>query len=174
METLALIIVSVSAALVMGIPLGIWAGRNDAAERFLRPVLDAMQTVPAFAYLLPLVLLFGIGAATASISTVIFALPPAVRLTSLGIRGVQPTALEVSGSFGSTRRQTLRKVQLPMAKPSIMLGVNQTIMMAMGMVVIASIVAGSRGCSGGPRRSSPRGRICTAASSPDLGCCGYG
>ena len=100
-----------------------------------------MQTVPAFAYLLPLVLLFGIGAATAIIATLIFALPPAVRLTSLGIRGVPPTALEVAGSFGSTRRQTLRKVQLPMAKPSIMLGVNQTIMMAMGMVVIAAIVA---------------------------------
>jgi glycine betaine/proline transport system permease protein len=141
METLALIIVSVSVALLIGIPLGIWTGRNDRAEKVLRPVLDAMQTVPAFAYLLPLVLLFGIGAATAIISTLIFALPPAVRLTSLGIRGVPPTALEVSGSFGSTRRQTLRKVQLPMAKPSIMLGVNQTIMMAMGMVVIASIVA---------------------------------
>jgi glycine betaine/proline transport system permease protein len=141
METLALIIVSVGAALLVGIPLGIWAGRSDRAEKFLRPVLDAMQTVPAFAYLLPLVLLFGIGAATAIISTLIFALPPAVRLTSLGIRGVPPTALEVSGSFGSTRRQTLRKVQLPMAKPSIMLGVNQTIMMAMGMVVIAAIVA---------------------------------
>ena len=141
METLALIIVSVGMALLIGIPLGIWAGRNDRAERILRPVLDAMQTVPAFAYLLPLVLLFGIGAATAIISTLIFALPPAVRLTSLGIRGIPPTALEVSGSFGSTRRQTLRKVQLPMAKPSIMLGVNQTIMMAMGMVVIASIVA---------------------------------
>jgi glycine betaine/proline transport system permease protein len=141
METLALIIVSVTTALVIGIPLGIWAGRSDRAERLLRPLLDAMQTVPAFAYLLPLVLLFGIGAATAIISTLIFALPPAVRLTSLGIRGVPTTALEVSGSFGSTRRQTLRKVQLPMAKPSIMLGVNQTIMMAMGMVVIASIVA---------------------------------
>lgn len=141
METLALIIVSVGTALLIGIPLGIWAGRNDRAEKFLRPVLDAMQTVPAFAYLLPLVLLFGIGAATAIISTLIFALPPAVRLTSLGIRGVPSTALEVSGSFGSTRHQTLRKVQLPMAKPSTMLGVNQTIMMAMGMVVIAAIVA---------------------------------
>jgi glycine betaine/proline transport system permease protein len=141
MQTLALIVVSVGVALLIGLPLGIWAGRNDRAEKLLRPILDAMQTVPAFAYLLPLVLLFGIGAATAIISTLIFALPPAVRLTSLGIRGVPPTAVEVSGSFGSTRRQTLRKVQLPMAKPSIMLGVNQTIMMAMGMVVIASIVA---------------------------------
>jgi glycine betaine/proline transport system permease protein len=141
METLGLIVVSVGAGLLIGIPLGIWAGRNDRAEKALRPLLDAMQTVPAFAYLLPLVLLFGIGAATAIISTLIFALPPAVRLTSLGIRGVPPTALEVASSFGSTRHQTLRKVQLPMGKPSTMLGVNQTIMMAMGMVVIASIVS---------------------------------
>ena len=140
METLALIIVSVGTALVIGIPLGIWAGRNDRAEKALRPILDAMQTVPAFAYLLPLVLLFSIGAATAIISTMIFALPPAVRLTSLGIRGVSPTALEVSGLVRLDPAKTLRKVQLPMAKPSIMLGVNQTIMMAMGMVVIASIV----------------------------------
>jgi len=138
--TLALVLISVGVALVIGIPLGILCARHPALERILRPILDAMQTVPAFAYLVPLVLLFSIGATPALIATVIFALPPAIRLTSLGIRSVPDTTVEVGAAFGSTPRQILRKVQLPIAKPSIMLGVNQTIMMALGIIVIAATV----------------------------------
>jgi glycine betaine/proline transport system permease protein len=148
METLALMLVSVGVALLIGVPLGVLSGRRPAVDRVLRPILDGMQTVPAFSYLTFLVLFFGIGFPTALIATVIFALPPAVRLTSLGLRGVPPTSLEVADSFGATKRQRLRKVHLPLAKSSIMLGVNQTIMMALGIVVIAAIVgAGGLGRS---------------------------
>jgi glycine betaine/proline transport system permease protein len=139
-ETLALVAVSVTVAVSIGVPLGIWAGRRPNVERVLRPILDAMQTVPAYAYLLPAVLLFGIGNPPALMATLAFALPPAIRLTALGIRGVPETSLEVATSFGSTERQRLRLVQVPLAKPSIMLGVNQTIMMALGIVVIAAFV----------------------------------
>jgi glycine betaine/proline transport system permease protein len=139
-ETLALVLVSVSIAIAIGVPVGIWAGRRPKVERVLRPILDAMQTIPAYAYLLPAVLLFGIGNPPALMATLAFALPPAIRLTALGIRGVPETSLEVATSFGSTERQRLRLVQVPLAKPSIMLGVNQTIMMALGIVVIAAFV----------------------------------
>jgi glycine betaine/proline transport system permease protein len=139
-ETLALVLVSVLIAVGIGVPVGIWAGRRPNVERVLRPILDAMQTVPAYAYLLPAVLLFGIGNPPALMATLAFALPPAIRLTALGIRGVPQTSLEVATSFGSTERQQLRLVQVPLAKPSIMLGVNQTIMMALGIVVIAAFV----------------------------------
>jgi glycine betaine/proline transport system permease protein len=144
LETLALMLFAVTISLAIGIPVGIYAGRHPAVERVLRPVLDAMQTIPAFSYLVPVVLLFSIGTTPALIATVLFALPPSIRLTSLGIRLVPETALEVGRSFGTTARQLLGKIQLPFAKPSIMLGVNQTIMMALGIVVIASAV-GFRG-----------------------------
>ena len=140
LQTLALVTISVLVTLAIGVPLGIWAGRRPSVERILRPILDAMQTVPAYSYLLPFVLFLGTGYPPAVAATVVFALPPAVRLTALGIRSVSGTTLEVAYAFGTTSRQTLRKVQIPIAKPSIMLGVNQTIMMALGMVVIAAIV----------------------------------
>lgn len=140
LETLALLLISVTLAVAIGIPLGIWAGRRPNVERILRPVLDAMQTIPAYSYLLPFVLLFGIGVPPALLATLAFALPPAIRLTALGVRDVPATSLEVADSFGSTTRQTLRLVQVPLAKPSIMLGVNQTIMMALGIVVIAAFI----------------------------------
>ncbi len=140
LETMALLLISVTLALLIGIPLGIWAGRRPRVERVLRPILDAMQTIPAYSYLLPFVLLFGIGIPPALLATLAFALPPAIRLTALGVRDVPATSLEVAESFGSTVRQELRLVQVPLAKPSIMLGVNQTIMMALGIVVIAAFI----------------------------------
>jgi glycine betaine/proline transport system permease protein len=139
-ETLALMLVAVTLALLIGIPIGIWAGRRPRVERVLRPILDAMQTIPAYSYLLPFVLLFGIGDPPALLATLAFALPPAIRLTALGIKTVPTTSIEVADAFGSTSRQRLRLVQIPLAKPSIMLGVNQTIMMALGIVVIAAFV----------------------------------
>ncbi|MGH9135046.1 MAG: ABC transporter permease, partial [Ilumatobacteraceae bacterium] len=140
METLSLMIVSVGLAIVVGVPLGIWAGLSQRANRVMRPVLDAMQTVPSTAYLVPAVLLFSIGEVPATVATVIYALPPVVRLTALGVRQVPHSTVEAGHMFGSSRRQLLTKVQLPQAVPSIVTGINQTINMALGIVVIAALV----------------------------------
>ena len=140
MDTLALTLTAVFFALLVGIPLGVWTGMSDRVSRLLTPVLDFMQTMPTFVYLAPLVLLFTIGAASATIATLVYATPPVIRITAHGIRQVPPEALEAATSLGSTRRQLLLKVLLPMAKRTIVLGINQTIMAALAMVTVASLI----------------------------------
>ena len=140
LQTLALMSASVILALVVGIPIGIACALSDRFDRVTKPILDAMQTMPAFVYLIPVVLFFGIARVPAVIATFIYAVPPVIRLTNLGIREVPVSAVEAGRAFGSTRGQLLSKVLLPLALPALMAGVNQTIMMALGMVVIAAMV----------------------------------
>lgn len=142
MTTLAMIVTSVLFCAVIGIPAGILAARSDLLWRIMRPVLDVMQTIPSFVYLVPIVMLFGVGMAPGIIATIVFALPPVVRLTNLGIRNVRADLIEAAEAFGSTSWQMLWDLQLPLALRTIMAGLNQTLMMALSMVVIAALIGG--------------------------------
>jgi glycine betaine/proline transport system permease protein len=144
MQTVAIVLVSVVLAVVIGLPVGILAARSDIARVVINPILDLMQTIPSFVYLIPAAMLFGLGKVPAILATVIYATPPLIRLTDLGIREVDKSVLEASRAFGATHRQILTGVQIPLAMSSIMQGINQTIVMALSMVVIASMI-GARG-----------------------------
>ncbi len=141
MTTLALVLTAVFFCLLIGLPMGIWLARSQTAAKFVRPILDAMQTTPAFVYLVPIVMLFGIGNVPGVVVTIIFALPPVVRLTILGIQQVPEELIEAGHSFGANKKQMLYRIQLPLALPTIMAGVNQTLMLSLSMVVIASMIA---------------------------------
>ncbi|WP_319523984.1 proline/glycine betaine ABC transporter permease [uncultured Desulfosarcina sp.] len=141
MATLALTATAVLLSNLIGIPLGIMAAKSNRIEKILRPVMDLMQTMPAFVYLIPALMFFGIGRVPGVMACVVYGLPPAVRLTNLGIRQVPADIVEAARSFGTTEMQLLVKIQLPLALPSIMAGVNQTIMLSLGMVVLAAMIA---------------------------------
>ncbi|GGM25927.1 ABC transporter permease [Paraliobacillus quinghaiensis] len=140
MMTISIVLSAVIICLLIGIPLGILMSFSKGFSTIMRPILDAMQTMPSFVYLIPAIFFFGLGNVSAIFATLIYALPPVIRLTELAIRGVDPEVIESAQSFGSSRLQMLKKVQLPQALPTIMAGVNQTTMMALAMVVIASMV----------------------------------
>ena len=144
MQTLAIVLTATLLAVGIGLPVGILGAKSDRFDSVMRPILDGMQTLPSFVYLIPALMLFGLGKTPAVMATVIYGIPPLIRLTNLGIRQVDPEVVEAARAFGSTSRQILVKVQFPMALPTIMAGVNQTIMMSLAMVVIASMI-GARG-----------------------------
>lgn len=157
-DTIALIVVAAIVTVIIGIPIGILSAKNDTANAIIQPVLDFMQTMPAFVYLIPAVAFFGIGMVPGIFASFIYALAPTVRFTNLGIREIDPELIEASESFGSTSNQKLFKVELPLAKNTIMAGINQTVMLTLSMVVVASMI-GAPGLGGNVLTALQRAQV---------------